>query len=88
MEQKKGTIEEITFSSKALNEELTLMIYKPANFSPLYKYHLVIAQDGQDYSARTDRPCHRRTLPRRASHRSSRRRAPRGGDAHATHHQG
>ncbi|MFD1735366.1 alpha/beta hydrolase [Bacillus salitolerans] len=49
MVQKKGTIEEISFMSKALGEELTLMLYKPANFTPLYKYHLVIAQDGQDY---------------------------------------
>jgi enterochelin esterase-like enzyme len=49
MEQQKGTMEEISFSSRALGEELTLLLYKPANYSPLYKYHLVIAQDGQDY---------------------------------------
>jgi enterochelin esterase-like enzyme len=49
MEQQKGTIEEITFTSDSLGEELTLLIYKPANFSTLYKYHLLIAQDGQDY---------------------------------------
>ncbi|WP_246939119.1 alpha/beta hydrolase [Bacillus pinisoli] len=44
-----GKTEEITFYSQALQEELTLLLYKPANFSTLYKYHLVIAQDGQDY---------------------------------------
>jgi enterochelin esterase-like enzyme len=49
MEQKKGTVEEISFSSKSLNEEMTILVYKPVNFTPLYKYHLVIAQDGQDY---------------------------------------
>ncbi|KAA0546595.1 esterase family protein [Bacillus sp. BGMRC 2118] len=49
MEQKKGTVEEITFTSSSLGEELSILIYKPANFSSLYKYHLVITQDGQDY---------------------------------------
>jgi enterochelin esterase-like enzyme len=49
MEQQQGTIEEISFSSNSLGENLTLLIYKPVNFSPLYKYHLVIAQDGDDY---------------------------------------
>jgi enterochelin esterase-like enzyme len=49
MEQQKGTIEEIIFPSNSLGEDLTLLIYKPANFSTLYKYHLVIAQDGHDY---------------------------------------
>jgi enterochelin esterase-like enzyme len=49
MEQQKGTMEEISFSSKALGEEITILLYKPANYSPLYKYHLAIAQDGQDY---------------------------------------
>ncbi|WBL16330.1 alpha/beta hydrolase [Sutcliffiella sp. NC1] len=49
MEQKKGTMLERTLYSKELEEEVKLMIYTPANFSPLYKYHLLIAQDGQDY---------------------------------------
>lgn len=35
--------------SKALEEEITLLIYLPASFSPLYKYTILIAQDGQDY---------------------------------------
>lgn len=49
MEKRKGTIEEITITSKALGEDISLLIYKPANYSSLYKYHLVIAQDGKDY---------------------------------------
>ncbi|MBM6618178.1 alpha/beta hydrolase [Bacillus suaedaesalsae] len=49
MEQQKGTIEEITFTSSSLGEDLSILIYKPANFSTLYKYHLIITQDGQDY---------------------------------------
>ncbi|OIK11106.1 alpha/beta hydrolase-fold protein [Bacillus sp. MUM 13] len=49
MEIPKGTIKEEMFLSKELGEELELLIYYPANFSPLYKYSLVIAQDGRDY---------------------------------------
>jgi enterochelin esterase-like enzyme len=44
-----GIIKEQTFYSTALEEELTMLIYLPENFSPLYKYSLLIAQDGQDY---------------------------------------
>ncbi|MBM7659697.1 enterochelin esterase-like enzyme [Bacillus mesophilus] len=49
MEYNIGRTEEITIYSNALQEELTLLVYKPSNYSSLYKYHLVIAQDGQDY---------------------------------------
>ena len=49
MSTSKGTIKEYTFTSQALNEELELLVYLPANFSPLYKYSLLIAQDGRDY---------------------------------------
>lgn len=49
MEQQKGTIEELMFSSSSLGEEIPILIYRPANFSTLYKYHLVITQDGYDY---------------------------------------
>jgi enterochelin esterase-like enzyme len=49
MEFPKGTIKELTFHSKELGEEILLLIYLPANFSPLYKYSLLIAQDGRDY---------------------------------------
>lgn len=45
----RGTIEELTFHSEELGEEIQLLIYLPANFSPLYKYSLLIAQDGRDY---------------------------------------
>jgi enterochelin esterase-like enzyme len=45
----KGTIKEHTIKSSELGEEILLLIYLPANFSPLYKYSLLIAQDGQDY---------------------------------------
>jgi enterochelin esterase-like enzyme len=49
MEYNIGKTEEITIYSHSLQEELTLLVYKPSNYSSLYKYHLVIAQDGQDY---------------------------------------
>lgn len=45
----KGTIKELTIKSNELGEEMLLLIYLPANFSPLYKYSLLIAQDGRDY---------------------------------------
>jgi enterochelin esterase-like enzyme len=49
MDYPKGTIKELAFQSKELGEEMKLLIYLPANYSPLYKYSLLIAQDGQDY---------------------------------------
>ncbi|MEG0258541.1 MAG: alpha/beta hydrolase-fold protein [Lysinibacillus sp.] len=45
----KGTVEDLTFYSAALQEELQLYIYIPANYSPLYKYNILIASDGKDY---------------------------------------
>ena len=45
----KGTIKELTIYSDELSEDIQLLVYLPANFSPLYKYSLLIAQDGQDY---------------------------------------
>jgi len=44
-----GKILEITLKSKELREEMTMLVYLPANYSPLYKYSLLIAQDGRDY---------------------------------------
>jgi enterochelin esterase-like enzyme len=44
-----GKIEEIVLQSKELGEEVTMLVYLPANYSPLYKYSLLIAQDGRDY---------------------------------------
>ncbi|WP_246197145.1 alpha/beta hydrolase [Cytobacillus depressus] len=49
MERPRGTIKDITFSSKELGEDMQLLIYLPPSFSPLYKYSLLIAQDGRDY---------------------------------------
>jgi len=49
MEFPRGTINEITIDSKALGEKMDVLVYLPANFSPLYKYSLLIAQDGRDY---------------------------------------
>ncbi|MCG7344619.1 esterase family protein [Sporosarcina sp. ACRSL] len=44
-----GKIEEITFYSKALDEEMQLLIHLPHQYSPLYKYSVLIASDGKDY---------------------------------------
>ncbi len=40
---------EHTINSNYLNETMTLRVYTPENFSPLYKYHFCIMQDGNDY---------------------------------------
>lgn len=44
-----GTINEIEFESNELQETLTLLVYLPANFTPLNTYELLIASDGRDY---------------------------------------
>ncbi|SFA78206.1 MULTISPECIES: esterase family protein [unclassified Bacillus (in: firmicutes)] len=49
MDIPKGTIKDLTIRSTALNEDVQILVYLPANFSPLYKYSLLIAQDGKDY---------------------------------------
>jgi len=49
MDYSKGSIEELSLFSYALAEEMTLLVYTPASFSPLNKYTLLIAQDGKDY---------------------------------------
>lgn len=49
MEFPRGSIKELSFQSKELGEEIQILVYLPANFSPLYKYSLLIAQDGRDY---------------------------------------
>lgn len=46
---RKGTMEEQIVNSIYLNEKMTIKIYKPSSFSPLYKYHVCIMQDGNDY---------------------------------------
>jgi enterochelin esterase-like enzyme len=45
----KGTTKDYTLYSHSLLEEVELLIYFPSSFSPLYKYNLLIAQDGRDY---------------------------------------
>ncbi|MFY4774387.1 alpha/beta hydrolase [Metabacillus sp. RGM 3146] len=49
MEKQTGIVKETSLFSRALNEEMTILTYLPKTFSPLYKYTLLIAQDGQDY---------------------------------------
>ncbi len=46
---RKGTMEEESIKSTYLDETMTVKIYKPSSFSPLYKYHICIMQDGNDY---------------------------------------
>ncbi|WP_442599230.1 alpha/beta hydrolase [Neobacillus sp. D3-1R] len=45
----KGLTKDYILYSHSLKEEVPLLIYFPASYSPLYKYNLLIAQDGQDY---------------------------------------
>ncbi|RFU69217.1 esterase family protein [Peribacillus saganii] len=45
----KGTIKEYSLFSEELGEEMELLIYLPASFSTLYKYSILITQDGRDY---------------------------------------
>ncbi|HAQ07541.1 MAG TPA: hypothetical protein DCR24_08495, partial [Bacillus bacterium] len=49
MDYPMGKIEEITMKSKELGEDISILVYLPASYSPLYKYSLLIAQDGRDY---------------------------------------
>ncbi|MFO6494968.1 MULTISPECIES: esterase family protein [unclassified Bacillus (in: firmicutes)] len=49
MAMKTGVIQEKKLFSKELGEEMELLVYLPASYSPLYKYHVIIAQDGHDY---------------------------------------
>lgn len=45
----KGVIKDYSFYSHALEEEMHLLIYIPANYTPLNKYHVLLASDGKDY---------------------------------------
>lgn len=45
----KGNVKDLQFYSEALQEELQLLIYIPVNYSPLYKYNILLAMDGKDY---------------------------------------
>lgn len=44
-----GIVKEQLFYSEALQEDVSLLIYLPKNFSPFLHYNLLIAQDGLDY---------------------------------------
>ncbi|TMN23902.1 alpha/beta hydrolase [Lentibacillus cibarius] len=46
---RKGTMLEEQIESHHLNETMTVKIYLPEAFTPFYKYHLCIMQDGNDY---------------------------------------
>ena len=46
---KQGKIEEVTISSKELGEDIQILIHLPYNYTPLYKYEVLIASDGKDY---------------------------------------
>ncbi len=46
---KYGKIEDLTLYSKELGEDMQLLIHLPHNYSPLYKYSVLIASDGKDY---------------------------------------
>jgi len=46
---RKGKMIDKEIESSYLNETMVLRIYQPESFSPLYKYHLCIMHDGNDY---------------------------------------
>lgn len=45
----RGTVQDLSIYSNELQEEMQLLVYLPANYSPLYKYTIIIASDGKDY---------------------------------------
>lgn len=46
---RKGKMVDYVIQSRYLNEAIQLRIYYPEKYSDLYKYHLCIMQDGNDY---------------------------------------
>ncbi|RWZ55113.1 esterase family protein [Halobacillus fulvus] len=46
---RKGKMKDYTINSQYLEEAMTLKVYTPEHYSPLYKYHFCIMQDGNDY---------------------------------------
>ncbi|WP_332691113.1 alpha/beta hydrolase [Halalkalibacter lacteus] len=44
-----GTIIETNIQSNELQEDISLLIYTPPNFTPLQTYDVLICQDGNDY---------------------------------------
>lgn len=45
----KGKMVDVTIKSNELQEDIEVLVYLPATYSPLYKYSILIAQDGRDY---------------------------------------
>lgn len=45
----KGSVKELIIQSMELGEDIEVLVYLPANYSPLFTYALLIAQDGRDY---------------------------------------
>lgn len=46
---KRGTIQDHSIYSTELNEEISFLVYVPADFSPMFTYTFLICQDGKDY---------------------------------------
>ncbi|MCZ2257199.1 alpha/beta hydrolase [Sporosarcina sp. G11-34] len=46
---KQGKVEEFTIQSKELGEDMQVIVHLPHNYTPLYKYNVLIASDGKDY---------------------------------------
>ena len=46
---KQGKIEEFTIQSKELGEDMQILVHLPHNYTPLYKYAVLIGSDGKDY---------------------------------------
>ena len=44
-----GRIEEFTIKSKELGEDMEVLVHLPYNYTPLFKYSVLIASDGKDY---------------------------------------
>ncbi|MGJ7919615.1 alpha/beta hydrolase [Neobacillus sp. LXY-4] len=49
MDYPRGSVQDYSIYSNKLGEEVNFLVYLPASYSPLYKYHVLIAQDGADY---------------------------------------
>lgn len=47
--RRKGKMFDEVIESKYLKESMKLTIYQPESFSPMYKYHICIVHDGNDY---------------------------------------
>lgn len=47
--ERRHTIQEHLIESSYLKKKMTLIVSLPTNFSPLFTYPVLIAQDGQDY---------------------------------------